>query len=480
MKFIRRNRGLNPNMEKLYAVILAAGQGTRMKSGKHKVLHPVCGKPIIDHILDALCRIGVDETVVVVGHHADQVRSHVGERARFVEQREQLGTAHAVMQAASLLQGRDGTTLILYGDHPLYTEETFSSLVETHRRSGAAATLLSAVLPDPTGYGRVMRGKGDEVLRIVEHKDATPEERKVREVFTGTICVDNRLLFDALAEVKNDNDQGEYYLPDVIPVLRQKGKRIAAVSVGDPEEAMGVNNRVQLAEAEAAMTRRLLREHMLNGVTVIDPGNTYIEADVVIGRDTVIYPGSYLKRGTVIGEGCTIGPQADLTGVTVGNGSTIRYSVLQDCTVGERSQAGPFAYIRPGSRLEAETKVGCFVDVKNARLGRGSKVSHLGYVGDADVGEGVNIGCGAVTVNYDGVKKHRTVIGDGAFIGCNVNLVAPVTVEKGAYVAAGSTITDDVPEDALAIARERQVNKPGYAKRLRQKKGSDGNKGTPG
>lgn len=457
-------------MEKLFAVILAAGQGTRMKSGKHKVLHPVCGKPIIDHILDALLRIGVDETIVVVGHQAEQVRSHVGDRARFVEQQEQLGTAHAVMQTASLLKGRDGTTLILYGDHPLYTAETFSRLVEGHRRSGVAATLLTAVLPDPTGYGRVMRGEGNEVLRIVEHKDASPEELKVCEVFTGTSCFDNRRLFDALTRVKNDNKQGEYYLPDVVPILREQGERVAAEIIGDPEEAMGINNRVQLAEAEAAMTRRLLREHMLNGVTVIDPDNTYIEADVVIGRDTVIYPGSYLKGKTVIGEGCTIGPQADLTGVTVGDGATIRYSVLEDSVVEERSRVGPFAYVRPGSRLGAETKVGCFVDLKNARLGRGSKVSHLGYVGDADVGEGVNIGCGAVTVNYDGVKKHRTVIGDGAFIGCNVNLVAPVTVEKGAYVAAGSTITDDVPEDALAIARERQVNKPGYAKRLKEKR----------
>ncbi|MGI6125713.1 MAG: bifunctional UDP-N-acetylglucosamine diphosphorylase/glucosamine-1-phosphate N-acetyltransferase GlmU [Planifilum sp.] len=457
-------------MKKRYAVILAAGQGTRMKSGKHKVLHPVCGKPIIDHILDALDQIGVDETIVVVGHRAEQVRSHVGERARFVEQKELLGTAHAVMQTASLLEGRDGTTLILYGDHPLYTAATFSRLVERHRDSGAAATLLTAVLSDPTGYGRVIRGEGDEVLRIVEHKDASPEELEVREVFTGTICIDNRRLFEALTRVNNDNTQGEYYLPDVVPILRQQGERIAAEVVDDPEEAMGVNNRVQLAEAEAVMTRRLLREHMLNGVTVIDPANTYIEADVVIGRDTVIYPGSYLKGGTVIGEGCTIGPQADLTDVRVGDGATIRYSVLQECAVEERSQVGPFAYIRPGSRLEAETKVGCFVDIKNARLGKGSKVSHLGYVGDADVGEGVNIGCGAVTVNYDGVKKHRTVIGDGAFIGCNVNLVAPVTVEKGAYIAAGSTVTDDVPEEALAIARERQVNKPGYAKRLKEKK----------
>lgn len=460
-------------MEKLYAVILAAGQGTRMKSEKHKVLHSVCGKAIIDHILDALTRIGVDETIVIVGHHAEQVRSHVGERARFVEQKELLGTAHAVMQTASLLKGREGTTLILYGDHPLYRAETFSRLVERHRRLGAAATLLTAVLPDPTGYGRVIRGEGDEVFRIVEHKDASSEELKVREVFTGTVCFDNLRLFDALSRVKNDNNQGEYYLPDVIPILREQGDRIAAEIVGDYEEAMGVNNRVQLAEAEAAMNRRLLKEHMLNGVTIIDPANTYIEADVVIGRDTVIYPGSYLKGRTVVGERCTIGPQADLTDVTVGDGATLRYSVLQECAVEERSQVGPFAYIRPGSRLETGTKVGCFVDIKNARLGRGSKVSHLGYVGDADVGEGVNIGCGAVTVNYDGVKKHRTLIGDGAFIGCNVNLVAPVTVEKGAYVAAGSTVTDDVPEDALAIARERQVNKPGYAKRLIKKKRSD-------
>jgi bifunctional UDP-N-acetylglucosamine pyrophosphorylase/glucosamine-1-phosphate N-acetyltransferase len=468
MEFCRKNGGAT-HMSDLFAIVLAAGQGTRMKSRKHKVLHPVCGKAIIDHILDQLERLGTAQTIVVVGHHAESVQAHVGDRATFVLQEEQLGTAHAVRQAEGILADKEGTTLVLNGDHPLFTADTLERLVRSHRERQSAATVLTAELADPTGYGRVVRGEDGRVVRIVEHKDATEEERRIREVNTGTFCFDNRLLFESLKEVNNDNQQGEYYLPDVITILQKKGKHIGAETIEDPDEAHGVNNRVQLAEAEAIMRRRLLKAHMMNGVTVIDPANTYIEADVQIGADTVIHPGSHLRAGTVIGEGCVIGPQADLTNVVVGDGAHIQYSVLKDARVDDGATVGPFAYVRPGSHLESFTKVGCFVDIKNARLGKGSKVSHLGYVGDADVGEGVNIGCGAVTVNYDGVNKHKTVIENGAFIGCNVNLVAPVTVGKGAYVAAGSTITNDVPGDALAIARERQTNKPEYAKKLKAK-----------
>ncbi|PMB02289.1 UDP-N-acetylglucosamine diphosphorylase/glucosamine-1-phosphate N-acetyltransferase [Fischerella thermalis CCMEE 5273] len=463
-------------MEKLYAVVLAAGKGTRMKSRKHKVLHPVCGKPIIDHIVDTLEAVGVKETVVVIGHHAESVQHHLGERVRFVYQEEQRGTAHAVMQAEALLSDKVGTTLVLNGDHPLFTTETLSTLVQVHQADAPAATILTADLPDPSGYGRVIRQEDGRVIRVVEHKDATASERKITEINTGTFCFDNQKLWAALSHVDNNNAQGEYYLPDVLRVLVSSGEGIGAMKMVDFQEAQGINNRVQLAQAERIMRQRILEHLMMEGVTVIDPATTYVDAGVQVGPDTVIEPGTTLRGNTRIGEGCIIGPQADLTDAEVGDFVTVRQSVIQQSRVDHHVMIGPYAYIRPGSHLEEQSKVGCFVDIKKARLGRGSKVSHLGYVGDADVGNGVNIGCGALTVNYDGFNKHRTVIEDGAFIGCNVNLIAPVTIGEGAYVAAGSTVTEDVPAESLAIARQRQTIKPGYARKLNQKLKSDGSK----
>ncbi|MDR6227110.1 bifunctional UDP-N-acetylglucosamine diphosphorylase/glucosamine-1-phosphate N-acetyltransferase GlmU [Desmospora profundinema] len=460
-------------MEKMYAVVLAAGKGTRMKSRKHKVLHPVCGKPIIDHIVDTLEKIGVAETVVVIGHDAESVQGHLGDRVKFARQEEQLGTAHAVMQAEAFLSDAEGTTLVLNGDHPLFTADTLSKLVEAHRKNRSAATILTADLPNPAGYGRVIRREDGHVVRVVEHKDATPAEREITEVNTGTFCFDNRKLWKALSQVDNNNAQGEYYLPDVIHVLGSQSEAVGAQQMEDHEEAQGINNRVQLAQAEQIMRQRILEQLMMDGVTVVDPAATYIDADVTIGADTVIEPGTILRGNTRIGEGCVIGPNTDLTDVEVGTEAVIRQSVIQKSRVDDHVAVGPFAYIRPGSHLEEQSKVGCFVDMKKARLGKGSKVSHLGYVGDADVGEDVNVGCGALTVNYDGFHKHRTIIEDGAFIGCNVNLIAPVTVGKGAYVAAGSTVTDDVPAEALAIARERQTTKREYVRKLNQKLKND-------
>lgn len=454
----------------LFAVVLAAGKGTRMKSRKHKLLHPVCGRPIIDWIIDGLEQIGVEETVVVIGHRAEQVQEHLGDRVTYALQEEQLGTAHAVMQVEPILGDREGNTLVFNGDHPLFRPETFEQLVASHQETQAAATMLSALLDDPFGYGRVLRDPEGGVDRIVEQKDANEEEQAICEINTGAFCFDNQKLFPALRHVQNDNAQSEYYLPDVITVLKENGERIEAFVLEDSNEAMGVNNRIQLAEAEKVMRRRLLDKHMLEGVTIIDPEQTYVEADVIIGSDTVIFPGTFLRGKTQIGTGCMIGPGADLTDVTVGDEVTIRYSVLQDSQLDNRASVGPYAYIRPDSHLGEETRVGSFVEVKNSQLGRGSKAAHLGYIGDTDVGEKVNISCGAITVNYDGVNKHRTVIGDGAFIGCNSNLVAPVTIEDGAYVAAGSTITHDVPAGDLAIGRQRQVNKPGYAKKVLARK----------
>ncbi|KQL46996.1 bifunctional N-acetylglucosamine-1-phosphate uridyltransferase/glucosamine-1-phosphate acetyltransferase [Brevibacillus choshinensis] len=456
-------------MSKIHAVVLAAGQGTRMKSKLYKVLHPVCGKPMVQHVVDTMASMQVEDIVVVVGHGADAVRAKLGEDVAYALQEEQLGTAHAVQQAAPFLQDKEGTTFLLYGDVPLLSAETLSALLTYHEEQQAAATVLTAVLSDPTGYGRIVRDEAGEVLRIVEHKDASDEERAIQEINTGIYCYDNQKLWKALTQVKNDNVQGEYYVTDVVGILRDAGEKVTAFEAADPDETMGVNDRVQLSEAEAYMRRRIAVCHMRNGVTILDPSSTYIEADVTIEADTVIHPGTFLRGRTTIGADCVIGPQADLTDVQVADCVSLTYTVMVDARVEQESTIGPFAYVRPGSLIGPKAKIGDFVELKNAKIGEGSKVPHLSYVGDAEIGDGVNIGCGTITVNYDGAVKHKTVVQDGAFIGCNSNLVAPVTVGQNAYVAAGSTITQDVPDNALAIARERQVNKIDYANRMPRK-----------
>lgn len=464
----------------LHAVVLAAGQGKRMKSQRHKAVHPVCGKPMILYTMDLVGRLSADRTIVVVGHAAEQVRSIVGPRAEYVTQEEQLGTGHAVLQAEPLIGGEDGTALVLYADMPLLTDDTVRRLLDVHRRTGAAVTVLSAVVDNPAGYGRIVRDAAGSLAAIVEEKDCSDSQRAIREINTGVYCFDNRKLFAALRRVTNLNAQGEYYLTDVIGILRAGGERAEAVAAGDPAEAAGVNDRIGLAEAEAIMRRRINRRHMSEGVTLIDPESTYIEADVQIGRDTVIWPGCVLRGRTVIGEECEIGPQADIADSKVGRFSRVVRSVLVETQTGEKVSVGPFAYLRPGTKLADGVRVGDFVEIKNSSVGAGSKVPHLSYVGDAEIGAGVNIGCGVITANYDGVAKHRTVIGDGAFIGSNCNLIAPVTVGKNAFVVAGSTITSDVGDDDLAIARSRQVNKPGYARVLRARILAKNNKAKDG
>jgi bifunctional UDP-N-acetylglucosamine pyrophosphorylase / glucosamine-1-phosphate N-acetyltransferase len=456
-------------MSQKYAVVLAAGQGTRMKSKLYKVLHSVCGKPMVQHIVDHLNHLMMNEIVVVVGHGADMVKEQLGDRVQYALQEQQLGTAHAVMMCRDLLQDKTGTTMVLTGDTPLIKEETLASLIEHHEQTGAAATILTTEVQDATGYGRIVRNSLGTVARIVEHKDATEEERQICEINTGIFCFDNQKLFSALTKVKNENVQGEYYLPDVIEILKEQEEVISAYLTPDHEEGLGVNDRVQLAKAEAVLRKRINEKHMRNGVTIIDPVSTYIEADVVIGSDSIVHPGTMLRGKTVIGEDCKIGPNADLTNTIMEDQVKIQYSVVTDSQIRKGASIGPFAYIRPGSDVGEEAKVGDFVELKNTVLGNGSKVSHLSYLGDSEVGQGVNIGCGTITVNYDGVKKYKTIIGDHAFIGCNANLIAPVTIGDGAYIAAGSTITHNVPDDALAIARERQVNKEGYAKKMPRK-----------
>ena len=452
---------------KRMAIVLAAGKGKRMKSKLYKVLHPVCGKPMVGHVVDTVRRTNSERTVVIVGHGAEEVKSYLGDQADYALQAEQLGTGHAVRQAEELLGKEEGTTILICGDTPLVRAETIEAMIALHEGEGAAATILTAVPEDPTGLGRIIRGEDGGVLRIVEQKDCSPEEDAVKEINTGTYCFDNRKLFEALAKVTNENAQGEYYITDVIGILQGEGEKIAAYATQDLTESIGVNDRVVLSQAEAAMRERIVRGHMLGGVTVIDPSSTYIGADVQIGSDTVLYPGTVIKGQTVIGEECTIGPNSEIENAEIGDGTSVSHSVIRDSKVGDHVSVGPFAHLRPGSSLAEGVKVGNFVEVKNAEIGQDSKVSHLSYVGDAKVGSRVNIGCGAITVNYDGFNKSLTEIEDDAFVGSNVNLIAPVHVGQGAYVVAGSTITKQVPAGDLAIGRARQENKPGYADKIK-------------
>jgi bifunctional UDP-N-acetylglucosamine pyrophosphorylase/glucosamine-1-phosphate N-acetyltransferase len=455
-------------MTERFAVILAAGQGTRMKSSLYKVLHPVCDKPMVQHVVDHIREAEIDRIVTVIGHGAEKVKAQLGERSKYVLQEEQLGTAHAVMQADQLLSNKEGITVVICGDTPLISSATMKSLMEHHQSSKAKATILTAHTNDPSGYGRIIRNNEGLVEKIVEHKDANDNELKINEINTGTYCFDNQALFSSLKKVGNENSQGEYYLPDVIEILKEQGEIISAYQTTDFEETLGVNDRIALSKAEKIMQRKINEQHMKNGVSFIDAEHTYISAEATIGRDTVVYPGTFIKGRTIIGEDCVIGPHSEIVNCEIGDATEIKQTVVHQSKVGKGVKIGPFAHIRPSSIIEDEVKIGNFVEVKKSTFGSRSKASHLSYIGDAEVGEDVNIGCGAITVNYDGSSKHLTTIKDGAFIGCNANLIAPVTVGQNAYVAAGSTITEDVPARSLSIARARQMNKENYADKLKK------------
>ena len=457
-------------MPNRYAVILAAGQGTRMKSKLYKVLHPVCGKPMVQHVVDQIAKLNIKEMVTIIGHGAEMVKAQLGKTSLYALQEEQLGTAHAVMQAQAMLEGKEGITIVVCGDTPLIKAETMESLFHRHEELSAKATILTARMTEPTGYGRIVRNESGLVEKIVEHKDATEAERQIDEINTGTYCFDNQALFEALKNVSNHNVQGEYYLPDVIEILKKQGEVVTAFQTDEFEETLGINDRVALAEAERIMRIRTNHAHMRNGVTIIDPANTYIETGVEIGQDTVIYPGTVIQGKTIIGTECIIGPNSEIDTCKIGNETVIRQSAAYKSSIGSHVNIGPFAHIRPDSTLLDDVKIGNFVEIKKAVFGKGSKASHLSYIGDAEVGSDVNIGCGSITVNYDGKNKYLTKIEDGVFIGCNSNLVAPVTIGKGAYVAAGSTITKDVPGEALSIARAKLVNKENYVDKLNYKK----------
>lgn len=453
-------------MTKRFAVVLAAGQGTRMKSKLYKVLHEVCGKTMVEHVIDQVEQAGVDKIVTIVGHGAEAVQTTVGNRSEFVLQSEQLGTGHAVLQAKETLGGKSGTTLVICGDTPLLTAQTLENLVKHHESQQAKATILTAHADDPLGYGRIIRNQAQHVEKIVEQKDATESEARVQEINTGTYVFDNEILFEALANVNNDNAQGEYYLPDVIEILKKQGQIVSAYQMADMSEALGVNDRVALAEASVKMKKKINEKHMRNGVTLLDPFNTYIEADVKIGSDTIIEPGVLLKGQTVIGEDCFIGTHSEISDSKIGNRVRVISSNIESAEMADDSNIGPYSHLRPNSKIGEQVHIGNFVEVKNAQIGAHTSVAHLTYVGDADLGENINVGCGVVFVNYDGKDKHRSTVGDNSFIGCNVNLIAPVEIGANTVLAAGSTITQDVPEQALGIARARQVNKEGYWDKL--------------
>ncbi|WP_122645921.1 bifunctional UDP-N-acetylglucosamine diphosphorylase/glucosamine-1-phosphate N-acetyltransferase GlmU [Enterococcus mediterraneensis] len=449
-----------------FAIILAAGKGTRMKSKLYKVLHPVCGKPMVEHIMNRVMETQPQEIVTVVGHGADKVKEQLGERSQYALQAEQLGTGHAVLQVEPFLKGKKGTTLVISGDTPLLTTETLNNLFEYHQGKNASATILTAKADDPTGYGRIIRDHVGIVEKIVEQKDANPEEAKVTEINTGTYCFDNELLFEALSHLDTDNAQGEYYLTDIIEILKANGKTVAAYQTEDFEESLGVNDRVALAQANQIMRKRINHQHMVNGVSLIDPAATYIDAGVKIGAETVIEPGVYLKGATVIGEECVITAQSQIVDSVIEDGVVVKSSVIEESLVKKGADVGPFAHLRPKAEIHENAHIGNFVEVKNAQIGEGTKVGHLTYVGDATLGKEINVGCGVVFVNYDGKQKYHTTVGDHSFIGSNANLVGPVNVAQNTSIAAGTTVTQDIPEYAMAIGRVRQENKENYAKKL--------------
>jgi bifunctional UDP-N-acetylglucosamine pyrophosphorylase / glucosamine-1-phosphate N-acetyltransferase len=457
----------------LSVVVLAAGEGKRFRSALPKPLHPLAGRPLLWHVLAATAPLKSDRTVVVVGVGAEEVtaaaeRFDVGP-LEFVVQPEPRGTGDALATALPLLQRRPASqVLVLYGDTPLVTTALLERLLERHRSAQAAVTLLTCRPDDPSGYGRVLRDADGAVTGVVEHRDATPEQLAVREVNAGFYVFERRVL-DGLAELGGDNDQGERYLPDLVPVVRRDGGPVVAVP-GPEEEAGGVNDRAELAAAAAVLRRRLLERLMAAGVTVVDPATTFVDVDVEVGADTVLEPLTFLEAGTRVGARCGIGPNARLVGCTVDDGASVTQSLAVKAHIGGGALVGPFAYLRPGADLAPNSKVGTFVEVKQSRIGEGSKVPHLTYVGDADIGAGVNVGAGTVFVNYDGIEKHRTSVGDGAFIGSDTMLVAPLTVGDGAQTAAGSTITKDVPPDALAIERSEQRTIQGWAARRRRRR----------
>ncbi|MFH8286442.1 bifunctional UDP-N-acetylglucosamine diphosphorylase/glucosamine-1-phosphate N-acetyltransferase GlmU [Streptomyces antibioticus] len=453
-------------------VVLAAGEGTRMKSATPKVLHEICGRSLVGHVLAAARELEPEHLVVVVGHARELVAGHLGEidsEVRTAVQAEQNGTGHAVrMGLEELGGGVDGTVVVVCGDTPLLTGATLAALAATHEADGNAVTVLTAEVPDATGYGRIVRDEATgAVTAIVEHKDATEAQREIREINSGVFAFDGALLADALKKVRTDNSQGEEYLTDVLGILREAGHRVGASVAGDHREIAGINNRVQLSEARRILNDRLLTAAMLSGVTVVDPASTWVDVTVTFGQDAIVQPGTQLLGATQVGEGAEVGPNSRLKDTVVGAGARVDNTVSDTAHIGAHATVGPFAYLRPGTRLGAKGKIGTYVETKNASIGEGTKIPHLSYVGDATIGDQTNIGAASVFVNYDGQDKHHTTVGSHCRTGSDNMFVAPVTIGDGAYTAAGSVITKDVPPGSLAVARGQQRNIEGWVARKR-------------
>ncbi|MDK2806011.1 MAG: bifunctional UDP-N-acetylglucosamine pyrophosphorylase / glucosamine-phosphate N-acetyltransferase [Thermoanaerobacterium sp.] len=456
-------------MDNFYTLILAAGLGKRMKSKHPKVLHKVCERPMVEWVVRSAKEAGSKDVVVVLGHGAEEVKSALGDRVKYAYQEKQLGTGHAVMVSKDLLPDT-GNIMILTGDTPLIMSETLKKFYNFHLKEQNSITVLSSFFDVPDGYGRIVRDVNGNVLKIVEDKDADDAIKGIHEINSGMYIFNSDYLKKSLQYINNSNAQGEYYLTDAVEIVIRLGGKVGAYSAPN-EEIMGVNTRVQLQEAEKAMRRRINKRLMLDGVTIIDADNTYIGPDVVIGMDTIIYPGTRIEGKTFIGEDCEIGPNSYIIDSEIGNGCRIIFSMITESKLYNNIKLGPFAQIRPESVIHNNAKLGNFIEIKKSVIGEGTKVPHLTYIGDAEVGKRVNMGCGSIVVNYDGKNKHKTIIGDDVFVGCNVNLVSPVKINNNAFIAAGSTITDEVPDGALAIARCRQTNKEGWVEERRKKGG---------
>ncbi|EST03269.1 bifunctional UDP-N-acetylglucosamine diphosphorylase/glucosamine-1-phosphate N-acetyltransferase GlmU [Lactobacillus crispatus] len=452
-------------MEK-YVVVLAAGKGTRMKSKLYKVLHKVCGKTMVEHVVDAAQGVNPAEIVTIVGTGAGDVEKVLADKSKFAFQEKQLGTGDAVMTAREELGDKDGATLVVTGDTPLFTTDTFNELFKYHAEKGNAATVLTAKAPNPFGYGRIIRDDQGNVLRIVEQKDGKPEELKVKEINTGVFCFDNKKLFEALKHVNNDNAQGEYYLTDVLEILRNSGERVGAYKMPDFSESLGVNDRIALAQATKTIQRRINEQHMRDGVSFIDPDTAYIDADVKIGNDTVIEGNVVIKGNTEIGSDCYITSGSRIVDSKIGNNVTVTSSTVEEAEMDDNTDIGPNSHLRPKAIIRKGAHIGNFVEIKKAEIGENTKVGHLTYVGDATLGKDINIGCGTIFSNYDGVKKFHTNVGDHAFIGAGSTLIAPINVADHAFIAADTTVTKDVNKYDMAIGRGRQVNKPDYWHKL--------------
>lgn len=452
-------------MNKLKVIILAGGKGTRMMSKKPKVLHKIFDKTMVDYVIETAEKCGSSETCVIVGHQGDMVKNIIRGRVEFRTQQKQLGTGHAVMQAIDFIDDNENV-LILYGDTPLITPKTINKLIELHTKESNLATVISVIEEKPQGYGRIVR-EYNCFKKIVEQKDANEQENLIKEINTGVYIFNSNALKSALKNLSNNNSQNEYYLTDTLEIIKEVGGKVGIMLARDSKEFLGVNSKLQLSQVTKILKDRINEYHMLNGVTIQDPDSTYIGSDVKIGEDTVILPGTIIDGKTKIGCDCVIGPYTRITNSNINDNVCIEQSTILDSQINESSLIGPYAYIRPNSKIGKNVKIGDFVEVKNSNIDDNTKISHLTYIGDSDVGKNINFGCGTVTVNYDGKNKYRTTVYDNSFIGCNTNLIAPITIGEGSYIAAGSTITDDVEKDSFAIARSRQVNKQDWSKKFK-------------